>query len=302
MLLMAVAWIYGANYSIAKIILDPGLIAANGFILLRLLAGALLFILFFGLPKKVERSDWQALMYCAFTGVFANQLLFFNGLALTSPIHASLIMICTPIIVMLIRVVQGQTMNAIQWAGCFLGFGGAYLVIRSSYQTDGSGASLSGDLMVLLNALFFGLFLSKAPALISKYGSFELMKWLFLTAVLMCLPFGFTQLLHVRWEIMEEVHWLSLGFVLLCTTFLAYAFNAKALEYSHPGLVSNYIYLQPLIAAFIAVMLKKDHLSSWHLFSGLIIMTGVYLAGGKLPVGLEKYFPGVKKILFREQE
>lgn len=302
LMLLAVAWIYGANYSIAKIILDPGLIGANGFILLRVMAGSLLFVVFFGLPGKIERSDWPGLLFCSFTGVFANQLLFFNGLALTSPIHASLIMICTPIIVMLIRVVQGESMNAVQWIGCFLGFGGAYLVIQSSYRIDGSGATLSGDLMVLLNAVFFGLFLTRAPALISKYGSFELMKWLFLFAIIMCLPFGMVQLSQVDWWNMEPVHWWSMAFVLVCTTFLAYAFNAKALEYSHPSLVSNYIYLQPLIAALIAIWLKKDHLASWHLYSGLMIMTGVYMAGGKLPFDFEKKCLGLKKILFREQE
>ena len=68
---MAVAWIYGANYSIAKIILDPGLIAANGFILLRLLAAGLPFLLFFWFSVKDEPSAWAGLTafsFCSLMG------------------------------------------------------------------------------------------------------------------------------------------------------------------------------------------------------------------------------------------
>lgn len=288
-LLFFVALIYGANYAIAKVVLDPGLLGANGFILLRIAIGAFLFILCFGMPTTIDRSDWLLLIFCSVTGIAANQLLFFNGLARTSAIHASLIMICTPLMVLILSSFHYNTTSGLnyrplkkaQWLGCLMGFTAAAYIIRlSSVNTHGI-ASVEGDLMVMVNALFFAFFLRTSPVLIRKYGSFELMKWLFLIGIFLCLPFGIEEFINASWKTFEQEHWWSLVFVLVFTTFLAYAFNAKALEWSHPGLVGNYIYLQPFIAVMISVWLGKGNLSPDLMICGSCIMVGLYIAEKK---------------------
>ena len=49
--------------------------------------------------KKFQNRDVLKFVLCGFFGVTANQLMFFNGLELTSTIHASIIMVTSPIIV-----------------------------------------------------------------------------------------------------------------------------------------------------------------------------------------------------------
>src|SRR4051812_48165462 len=86
---------YGAGFTIAKSIM-PRLIEPQGFILIRVGVVTLLFWLTGmagkGYRTKIARKDWPILILGGLFGVALNQLLFFYGLNLTLPIHASLIM------------------------------------------------------------------------------------------------------------------------------------------------------------------------------------------------------------------
>ena len=94
--------IYGANCVIAKGLM-PGVIGPSGFILLRVVGAVVLFwsVRLF-MPERVRGEDLLRLFLCAVFGVALNQLMFFHGLMRTSPVHASLIMVATPILVLVI--------------------------------------------------------------------------------------------------------------------------------------------------------------------------------------------------------
>ena len=63
--LLCVALIYGANYTIAKVVLDDGYIQPVGFIAFRILSAAVLFnILALSFKKeKIARSDWKIFIF-----------------------------------------------------------------------------------------------------------------------------------------------------------------------------------------------------------------------------------------------
>ena len=101
--LLAANIIYGINYAVAKDVM-PNYIEPFGFILLRVLGALSLFWIFHicGNKEKIDRKDFPRLIVCGFFGVALNQLLFFKGLDITSPINASIIMTSNPILVLLI--------------------------------------------------------------------------------------------------------------------------------------------------------------------------------------------------------
>lgn len=77
--------IYGANYIIAKGIM-PEKIGPSAFVFIRIFCGALLFwMIKFFIKETVDRKDMPRLAFCGLLGAAANQMLFFNGLNLTSP-------------------------------------------------------------------------------------------------------------------------------------------------------------------------------------------------------------------------
>ncbi|WP_226391387.1 EamA family transporter, partial [Penaeicola halotolerans] len=80
-------------------------------------------------------------------GVAANQLLFFKGLSLTSPIHASLIMTTLPIFVLLFSLwLNKEKPTGYKIGGVLLGASGAILLLLSG-EIDWGNAVIAGGLM-----------------------------------------------------------------------------------------------------------------------------------------------------------
>lgn len=284
MALLVANIIYGANYSIAKDVM-PAYINPFGFIFIRVACATVLFFLssFLVRNRNVEKADHSKLLICAFFGVALNQMLFFYGLNLTKPINAALMMVCTPILVLLISVAAGrEKMGAIKLSGVLLGLSGALLLLIKPGSLDVfGGATLTGDLCVLLNAITWGIYLVMVKPLMMKYNALVIIRWIFLYGFIMVFPFGFNQFMDVQWSTFPSLIIWETAFVVFATTYVAYLLNTMALKWASPSLVSAYIYLQPFLAAAFALFAGKDAITSVKVFSAVLIFSGVYLAGYK---------------------
>jgi len=282
--LLSVALIYGANYTIAKNVLDQDYLEPNGFILLRVLSGFVLFnIIHFSITKeKIDKKDIGLLALCGLFGIAINQLFFFKGLGETSPVHASLIMVVTPILVLLISTFYlKEKISSTKILGIVIGMSGAMLLILKGGSGNDSMSSPIGDLFILINAASYGLYLVMVKNLMKKYHPFTVMKWVFSFGLIVVLPFGIEDLTVVDWAGFPTQIWVAIVYVLLFTTFLAYLLNAYALSTVNPTTASAYIYLQPLVASTVAVLWYNDHLSLIKVLCGVMIFLGVYLISSK---------------------
>ena len=146
--------IYGANYIIAKGIM-PNKIGPSAFIFLRVVgAGILFWIIKSFIKEKVEKKDFSLLILCGLLGVAVNQLLFFHGLNLTSPIDASIIITAIPIMVLIFSALllkEKITPNKI--IGISIGGIGAVLLVWYGNKASGT-SSLLGNVLV-----FFWVFI-----------------------------------------------------------------------------------------------------------------------------------------------
>lgn len=276
-----VALIYGANYTIAKGVLSEGYMGPNGFIMLRVCSGALLFTLFhrFFINEKVEKKDLGLIALCGLFGVAINQLCFFNGLKLTSPVNASLIMLTTPILVLIassIYIKEKITVHKI--LGILIGAAGATFLILGNNNNPTNQSNIWGDILILVNASSYAIYLVLVKKLMKKYNPTTIVKWVFLFGVLYVSPFGINDFLETNPSSFPIDIWLSIAFVIFGTTFLNYLLNAKALTIVNPSVVSAYIYLQPLIATLIAIIFSGFKLDKSIVLSGILIALGLYIS------------------------
>ena len=272
--------LYGANYSIAKIVM-PKFIQPMGFIVIRVWVAAILFILTTQLfiREKIAPADRLRLFLCAVFGVTINQLLFFKGLALTSPIDSGLMMVTNPIFVLILSALfLSEVINAKRVLGIICGLSGAVLLILFGHQYSNTGSSsLLGDLFILINSLSFAIYIVLVKPLMKKYHPLTIMQTVFCIGAILVLPFGWKEFNHIEWNTFSQSTWMATIFVVVGTTFLAYLFNTLALRELSAGTVSVYIYLQPLLAAGFAMLLGKDSPNKIHLIAAILIFLGVYL-------------------------
>lgn len=274
-----VAIIYGINYTIAKDVM-PTYVKPFGFIVLRVLGATILFwvLSVFIARQKVERSDFLRIFLAAVFGVCLNMLAFFKGLSMTSPISASVIMVTSPIIVLVLSsIILKERITFIKVLGILLGLIGAIVLIIYGQSIIPGDKPFYGNLLILVNATSYGLYLIIVKKLTQKYDSITLIKWLYLFGLILVIPFGFSEVQEIQWQEIPTNIYFNIGFVVVFTTFIAYLFNLFALKELKPTTLSAFIYLQPLIATSYALLNGKDSLNSVKVIAAILIFTGVYL-------------------------
>lgn len=288
MALFLVALIYAATFTIAKEVM-PHYIHPFGLIVIRVWGATLLLWTTHALVSKdkiTEKADFKELAYCSIFGIAANMLLFFKGLSLTTPINGAVIMVMTPLFVSVFAYwVLKESFGWKKVMGLGLGLIGAVVLLMPS-ATKGGDASLAGDIMIMLNAIIYSYYLIIAKPLIKKYRPLTVIKWTFLFGGILVLPFGWSDLMHVNWAEIPASIYASIAFLVIGATYLTYLLNAWALSHVDSSVVGAYIYLQPVLASIIAVLVGKDMLTLPKALCALLIFVGVYLVSfsGKIPI------------------
>ena len=274
-----VAIIYGINYTIAKDVM-PTYIKPFGFIVLRVLGATILFwvLSFFLTKQKIDRLDFFRIFLAALFGVCLNMLAFFKGLSMTSPINASVIMVTSPIIVLILSaIILKERITLIKVLGILIGLIGAIILIVYGQSITPGDHPFYGNMLILANATFYGLYLVIVKKLTQKYNAISLIKWLYLFGLILVIPFGFSEVQEIKWQSIPTNIYYNIGFVIIFTTFFAYILNLFALTKLKPTTLSAFIYLQPLIASIYALAAQKDTLNTVKIVAAILIFSGVYL-------------------------
>jgi drug/metabolite transporter (DMT)-like permease len=284
--LFLVSLIYAGTYSLAKDIM-PHYMQPLGIVTLRVIGAALFFALLklFVAPndKITGRADNIRAIACGLLGIALNQISFFAGLNLTTPINASLLQTISPIVVVLASaVLLSEKITPTRLLGILLGAAGAAALIMSR-PASGKVApdALLGNIYLLVNAAVFGLYLVLVAPLMRKYNAFTVLGRIFLVGALVAGPIGLRQALTADYAQFPLYIWGEIGYMVFFLTILAYLLNNWALKYASPALLGVYIYLQPVLAVLIAVLSGKDTFTWDKAWQAALIFLGVWLVSRK---------------------
>jgi drug/metabolite transporter (DMT)-like permease len=273
--LLVVNLIYGANFSIVKLV-EEAHIPPFALVLVRASSSMALFWLtsFFIAHEKIERKDFIKVMLLGVFGVALNQLLFIKGLYQTTPINASIIMMFNPAIVMLIEIIfLKERALPIRIAGIGMGiFGTSVLMLFGK-----TISTHAGDIMVLINCISWGVYLVMVKPLMIKYKTVTVVKWVFAFGTIYVLPFGWPEARFFDASHVSTASWICIAYVVVASTYIAYFLNTYALAELSPSIASTYIYLQPIIAAGVAIYLKKEELDWIKIVAAILVISGIYL-------------------------
>lgn len=276
--------IYGINHTVAKGVM-PTYIEPFGFIFLRVFGAAILFwiISFSGPKEKIATSDWPRLIACAIFGMVINMLFFFKGLSLSTPINSSVIVTLSPVMVLILAsFLLRERITLLKTIGIIVGLAGALVLVLFSVESKENAPNIPlGNILFMVNAFSYGLYLILVKPLTAKYHSFTLMKWLFSIGVIVNFPITIGEFTDVQWlSLPMEAIW-KMAFVVLGTTFTTYLLNVYALKQLSASTISAFIYLQPLIGIIYATATGADSLNLIKIVAGILVFAGVYMVTKK---------------------
>jgi drug/metabolite transporter (DMT)-like permease len=277
---------FAINLSAVKLLTGGGWIQPFGLNVVRAGVSALLFWLLVALAPsnnvRIDRADWPRFFLCALTGIAINQMLFLKGLSLTYSIHAVLLMLTTPILITVIAAwLLRERLTLFNILGLGLGVSGATILITAA-KHGGSGSNvILGDILVIINAISYTFYFILVKPLMAKYPPITVIRWVFTLGFFMVLPFGWQEFMVVDWKAYSNEAWISLSLVVFAGTFLAYLFNIYGIRALGASVAGAYIYLQPVFATIIAMVVLHEPLEWYKLAAAALIFSGVYLCNRK---------------------
>ncbi|MEO6488330.1 MAG: DMT family transporter [Ferruginibacter sp.] len=273
---------FAINYTAVKQLINSDLIKPFGLNLLRVgLSVILLWILFLFKPIKVrlQKKEFGRFFLCALTGIAINQLLFLKGLSITYSIHASLLMLTTPILITFFASwALKEKLNVYKISGLILGLTGAAVLIAAKENAGTGSRVLLGDILILLNAISYTIYFILVKPLMKHYDPLVVIRVIFTIGFFMILPFCWKEFTEIPWPSYTFQSYGLLALIILGGTFLAYIFNVYGLKILGASMAGTYIYSQPVFAASIAIVFLGEELSLYKIIAAVFIFAGVYLA------------------------
>jgi len=159
------------------------------------------------------------------------------------------------------------------WFGLFIAFSGILILVHKDLNAN--NGILKGALLGLGGGIFYGTFY-----LTTQKGRKQLdtLSFLFFSTTSAAVVLGLTVIItgntFVGYDHFTWWHFLAIGVVV---QVIGWFFVNYAQGFLTASVVAPTMLAQPLLTAFLAIIILKENLTLWHMIGGLIILTGIYL-------------------------
>jgi drug/metabolite transporter (DMT)-like permease len=259
----SVIFVLALRMSISSLILLPLLIVKRG-------------------ELKLSRKDLPQLVLLSCIGFVINKLFEFGGLSLTTASDVALLITSESIFtaalswILLREQVKKRTVVAL-----LLGFIGVYLIIERSLfpnlPTGGGNLRILGDLLVVLGLVIEAFYTVRGKALLVKHSPLLITAASITGSTVFWLPVAGWGIFFGGWHLPDTTTWLSIGWLALMTTVIAYLAWFQGLAKVDASVAASTLFIQPLLGTLLAIVLLHDQLTSVTIMGGLLIIISVYV-------------------------
>ncbi len=272
--------IFGLNIVVCKDLTSSGAISPIALFTLRSIgAGSLFWIISFFLPKqRVERGDYIKIFAASVLGFFLTQMFFLVAISRITPMDCSIITSLSPVYTMFIAAYAlKEPLSAQKIGGVVLSLCGIIYLILNSVTSTGAATQTTpfGVILMIGNSLCFSLYLGIFKPTIAKYSVVTFMKWTFLFASLLALPFSAKEIISLNFAVLPTEYVAELAFLIICATFITYFLIPIGQKILRPTLVSMYSYVQPIVAIVVSIYVGMDSLSWQKVVAAITVFAGV---------------------------
>lgn len=273
---------FGASPVAAKIAVAT--VSAFDVAILRTVIGGLVAIpiaLLLGIGLPQTREQRTLLVLSGFCGFIGFPMLFTYGVFHTSANHASMILAALPVFTGAIAMIwDSQRPKHHWWLGCAIALVGETILI-SSLDAENTGASVKGDLFVLLSNFLASLgYVAGGRLQRSGYSAMGTTFWGVGTfAVLLIFVMPLTSEVSVLLTF-DVGAWVAILYLAVGVTIVGYMLWYWALGSGGIAKVGLIQFLQPLSGVVLAWVLLDEKMGVAFVLASAIIFTGVWIAIG----------------------
>ncbi|MNK51595.1 putative amino-acid metabolite efflux pump [compost metagenome] len=273
---------WGAFYVLGKLaVLEaPPLVVAT---LRFLIAGSVLYGMVLvrekGLPRLSPSDRWLVLGL-GFTGVFAFNLLTFQGFLHAPATDATLI---NPSLNPVLTAIMATFLfNEKLWRTKIYGMGLSVLGLAILFASHPVGAPtgdrLLGDGLFVLSALAWSLYTLLSRVAVKRFSSLVLTTYTALAGLLLLLPLSVRDLLQVPWAALSWRFWISIAMLaILCTVFSFLLWNG-AIRRAGASRTASFLPLVPMFGLALGALILREEFTPIHGVVAACSIGGVYLA------------------------
>lgn len=276
--------LFGINFSTVQYI-TKRFIGPFGLNVIRVgVSTLLLWILWMFSSTKagIRKEHIGRFILCAITGVVINQALFIKGLSMTLSIHASLLILVTPVFISIVAAWVGtEPMNLFKAGGLITAISGAVMLALQRDHTGTAESVLWGDIFIIINAISYAVYFVLVKPLMLAYNPVHVTRWVFTIGLVFTLLIGWNQFSVIPWSGFGWKEYAATGFIVIGATFLAYLFNLYGIHHLGASITGTYIYTQPVFASLIAVLVLNETFGWYKFIAAALIISGVMLVSRK---------------------
>jgi drug/metabolite transporter (DMT)-like permease len=220
---------------------------------------------------------------CAVLMVYANQLLFVQGLLRSTATNAALIMALSPLVsVLMAAAAFGETLTRFRVAGIVLGFAGVAAVVLSHPGARLSTAGL-GDLLLVAGVVSFAAGGAMVQRLARSIDPLVISWAIYLIGALLLLLNATLDdtAVHVVDVFPGWWPWALVLFSAVLATGLSNLVWNGAIARIGVARTSVFFYLVPVFGVGFAALFLGEKLTGWHLAGFVAVMGGTYLGTRK---------------------
>ena len=273
--------IFGLNVVLCKDIANSEAVSPYVLFTFRAIGASALFWLvsIFQTEEKIEKGDLWRIALASFLGLYLTQMSFLVGITMATAIDSAILGTLGPVFTMIFAYFFiGEPITGKKAGGVTVALAGVIFLILNSVHAGGASSTTPlGFVMLLINSLTFSMYLGIFRPLISKYSVVTFMKWAFLFALLMSLPFSVKGMFTMDYGAVPVLVRWEIGYLIIFATFIAYYLIPYGQKRIRPTLVSMYNYLSPIIATVVSIWTGIDHLTWQKVVAASAIVGGVIL-------------------------
>lgn len=281
--LISTSIIWGAAYPIYKWSLQD--IEPFTFVFLRFFIAALIIIPFAAKSLHIDKADYKKLVGASLAGVSLTVSFWFFGLLLAPSINAPIIGASGPIFILIFAwFFLHEKLKTKTIVGTVISLLGVVFILIQPFLQHTVNGSFVGNLFFILATLCGVIHTVLVKQLAAKYNLLALTFWTFLIGSIAIMPLALYE--TYRFGFLQDISaqgLFGIGYGAIFSAAAAYSLLAFGLKYIKANEAGIFAYIEPIIAALVALPLLGEEITSTYLLGAILVFLGISIAETKFP-------------------